>query len=131
MKKMPGDIILLCASYVHHKWRLYNTWFLKYKVQQTNFFVILGHFLLFHPSDNSENQNSEKLKKSRKILSFYTCVLQMTITWCMVHETWNATDIFLSFWTMLPYFGPCLEISSFYTKVPKIMIRWYMVPGGQ
>ena len=33
MKKMPGDIIL---SYIHvyHKWRSYDIWFLKYKVQQ-------------------------------------------------------------------------------------------------
>ena len=46
MKKMPGDTILL-NIHVYHKWRLYNIWFLKYKVQQTEIFDILGHFLPF------------------------------------------------------------------------------------
>ena len=36
---------------------------MKYKAQQTQFLVILGHFLPFHPSDQLENQNFEKLKK--------------------------------------------------------------------
>ena len=31
--------------------------------QQTECFAILGHFLPFHPPDNLENQNFEKLKK--------------------------------------------------------------------
>ena len=59
MKKMPRDIILL---YIHmyHKWRSYDIWFLKYKVQRTEIFVILGHFLPFQPLDNLENQNIEK-----------------------------------------------------------------------
>ena len=50
--------------------------FLRYKVQQTEFFVILGHFLPFYLPDNPENQNFEKLKTKTKkkhlnILSFY------------------------------------------------------------
>ena len=35
--------------HVHHKKRSYNTWFLKYKAQWTEFFVILDHFLSFYP----------------------------------------------------------------------------------
>ena len=56
MKKMTGDIIVL---YIHayHKWRPFDIWFLKYKVQQTEIFDILGHFLSFQPLDNLENQN--------------------------------------------------------------------------
>ena len=34
------------------------------KVQQTDFFVILGQFLPFHLPDNPENQTFEKLKKT-------------------------------------------------------------------
>ena len=45
---MPGDTILLYIP-VHHKWRSYDKWFLKYKVQQTEIFVILGHSLPFSP----------------------------------------------------------------------------------
>ena len=42
-KKMPGDIIFLYI-YVYHKWRLYDIWFLKYTVWQTEIFVISVHF---------------------------------------------------------------------------------------
>ena len=67
MKKMPGDIILLYI-HVHHKWRSYDKWFLKYKVQQTEIFVILGDSLPFLPPDNLENQNFEIEKN---ILRYY------------------------------------------------------------
>ena len=69
MKKMPRDIILL---YIHgyHKWRSYDMWFLKYKVPQTKFFVVLGHFLPFQPPDNLENQNF-KIEKKNLDISFY------------------------------------------------------------
>ena len=36
--------------------------FLKYELRQTEFFVILGHFLPFHSTNNPENQNFEKMK---------------------------------------------------------------------
>ena len=39
------------------------------------FFVILDHFLPFDPPNNPKNQNFEEME----ILSFYTCVPQMTI----------------------------------------------------
>ena len=55
-KNMPGDIILLYI-HVYHIWRLYEIWFLKCKVWQTEIFNILGHFLPFQPPDNLENQN--------------------------------------------------------------------------
>ena len=31
----------------------------------TDFFVILGHFLLFNPPNNLKNQNFEKMKKKK------------------------------------------------------------------
>ena len=49
--------------YVYHKSQSYDVWFLIYKVKQTEFFVILGHFLSFyHPSVPlmiPKNQNFE------------------------------------------------------------------------
>ena len=58
--------------------------------------------------------------------------------WDMVHDRCN----YFSFWVIFCPFNPltaqklkifkkwkkCLEISSFYICVPKIMIRWYSVP---
>ena len=39
-----------------------------------------------------------------EILSFYTCLQQMTIIWCTVPEIWSATDrIFF-------YFGPSFAL---------------------
>ena len=48
-------------------------------LSQTEFFVILGHFLSFDPLNNPNNQNLEKIKKTLQILSFYTCAPQMAI----------------------------------------------------
>ena len=43
-----------------------NVWFLRYKPQQAEFFVILGHFLPFNLPNNMKNQNFEKMKKMPK-----------------------------------------------------------------
>ena len=66
---MPGDIILLYI-HVYHKWRSYDTWFLKYKMWQTEIFVILGHFLLFQPLNNLENQNFNIEKNAYRYYNF-------------------------------------------------------------
>ena len=81
MKKTPGDIIL-SHIYVHHKWRSYDTWFLKYKLQQTEVFVILGNFLPFQPNGKLENQNFEIEKNtSRCYHSTY------------LHHKWQLYDV--------------------------------------
>ena len=49
-----GNIILLWI-HVHHKWRSYDIWFRKYKVLQTEVFVILCHFLPFQPLERLYN----------------------------------------------------------------------------
>ena len=83
LKKILGDNVLLYI-YVYNKWRSYDIWFLKYKAQQTQFLVILGHFLPFHPSDQLENQNFEKLKKNphtpRDIIILQMCTFEDP--WC-------------------------------------------------
>ena len=44
--------------------------------KQTEFFVILGHFLPFYPPDDPENQNFEKLKKTPgDIIILHMCTL--------------------------------------------------------
>ena len=61
MKKIAADIIIL---HVYQKPQSYEVWFLRYGVRQTEFFVILDHFLIFCPSNNPENQNFEKMRKA-------------------------------------------------------------------
>ena len=48
---------------VYHKWWSYDVWILRYGAQQTEFFIVLGYFLPFYPSNSWENQNFEKMKK--------------------------------------------------------------------
>ena len=60
----------------------------------TEFFVILGHFLPFPPTNSPKNENfQKKIKKTKNvgIPSFYTCVPQMTVIY-MVPEIWSMTD---------------------------------------
>ena len=40
-----------------------DVWFLRYEEQQTEFFVILHHFLHFNPLITQEIKNLKKLKK--------------------------------------------------------------------
>ena len=42
-------------THVYHKWQSYDAWFLRYRAQQTEVFVILEHFLLFYFPNNSKN----------------------------------------------------------------------------
>ena len=49
---------------MYHRRQSYDVWFMRYEVRETEFFVILGHFLLLYPTNNPKNLNFEKIKKS-------------------------------------------------------------------
>ena len=51
---------------------MYGFWYIMDDRQ--NFFVILGYFLPFYPSNNPENQNFEKMKKAPGDIIIYTSV---------------------------------------------------------
>ena len=106
-KNVKSDWRYYPFTHVHHKSRSYDAWFLRYKVQRTKFFVILGHFLPFCPPNNPKNQNVEKILKNLEILSFYTCVPQITIIQYMVPEKSSATNIIFGnfglFFALLPH----------------------------
>ena len=61
-------------SFAYHEWRSYDVWSLRYKVWGTN--------------------DIKKWEKCLEMLSFYTCVPQKMIIWCMVHEISKATIFF-------------------------------------
>ena len=92
--------------HMHHKSRSY-VWFLRYKVQRTKLFVILGHFLPFHPPNNPKNQNFEKIKKNTWKYDHFT----------FVYHKWWSYDVrllrvkhdrlnFLSLWAIYCLFNP-------------------------
>ena len=102
---------------------------------------------------NPKNQILKKWKKLMEIASFYTSVgiasfntsvPQIMIICYTLPEIWHMTDVtvifhFGLFFALLPPTSPKnenfkkkwkkgLEISSFYTCTPKIMISWCTVP---
>ena len=70
-------------TYVYHKWRSYDAWFLRYKVQRTASFVILGYFLSFDPPNN--------LKKSKFWKNEITTSKYYPFT--NVHHKWRSYDV--------------------------------------
>ena len=97
-------------THVYHKSRSYDVWFLRYKVQRTEFFVILGHFWPLTLLTTQKSKFWKNKKKWLVILSFYTSVPQMMIMWCMVPEVWSTTDRifchFRLFFDLLPPSSP-------------------------
>ena len=124
---------LKILSFYKHKWQSYDVWFLRYGVQQTEFFVILDHFLHFYPPNNPKNKNFEKMKKPPgDIIILHMCTINDNH---MTYGSWDIKcnrQIFLSFWTIFCTFIPLTtqkikilkkgknyqEILSFYTCVP-------------
>ena len=116
MKRMPEDTILLYI-HVHQKWRSYDIWFLKYKAQQTEIFVILGHFLPFYPTKNPKNQNFEKMKKTLEILSFYISVPKIMIICYIVPDmSCDRCNWDFSFWGI---FCPFISLTAQKIKISK------------
>ena len=127
-----------------NKWQSYDVYFLRYVAWQTEFFVILDCFLHFYPPNNPTKQNFKKMKKKpMDISSFYNSVPKLMIICCTIPEIQCVMDVIIfnfgSFFAFLPpnsqkyqnekkNLKKHLKISSFYIFVPKIMIRWYMVP---
>ena len=130
MKQFAGDIIILHICTNNHILP-YHVRFLRYGVRQKEFFVILGHFLLFAffpPSlpNDSKNQNFEKKWKSnwRYYPFIHTCKDHM------IYGSWNIRcnrQNFSSFWAI---FYPSIfypHIGSFtllWTQKIKILKKW-------
>ena len=149
MKKTPGDIIILHKSTKNHDHRLYCSWdmacdecncYLSFWVT----FCLFTHHPPSHPnSQKNENSKKKKKKKPGDIIILHMCTKthdhMLYYSWDMVRDRCNCC---FSFWAFDFPFTPvtaqkikisktwkkCLEISSFYTCIPKIMIRWCTVP---
>ena len=62
MKKTPGHIIISHKCTINYNHMTDGSF--KMKRDRQKCFVILGHFLPFHPTNNRKNQSFEKIKKS-------------------------------------------------------------------
>ena len=104
----------------------------------------MDYFLPFTPLTAQKMKISKKWKKNLEMSSFYTIVPKMMIIWYTIPKIWHVTDVML--FLILGYFlhfypltcpknenfkkmkKKHLEISALYTCVPKIMIKWCIVP---
>ena len=107
LKKWKNTWTYYHFTNVYHKWQSYDVWFLRYGVQQTEFFVILDHFLPFYPPNNPKNQNFEKMKKTPgDIIILHMCIINENH---MMYGSWDIKcdrQNFLSFWTIFSPFTP-------------------------
>ena len=104
------DIIILPLCTTNDDHMMYSSW----DMECDRIFVTLSH-LSFYYNNNLKNQNFEKMKETMEITSFYTCVPQMTIIWCMVSEKWSVTEFFL----VLDYFLPFYPLTTQKIKILK------------
>ena len=96
----------------------------------------MDHFLHFYPPKNLKNLNFEKMKKKTPgDITLHKCTKNHDhMLSCsknhdhMLYCSWD-TEIWYVMDGIIFHFGLThMEISSFYTGVPKIMIIWYTVP---
>ena len=121
---------------------MYGSWDMERDRQ--NFLSYWAIFWYFTPLTA---QNPKFWKKEKKAWRYnrFTQVYQKSWSHAMVFLGYGAWRMWLSFFILgyiLPFYPPrssksqnlkkkwqtCVEISSFYTCVPKTMIRWYTVP---
>ena len=69
MKEASGDEIILHMCTKNHN---HDVCFLRCGIQQTYFFLILGHFLPFDPPNNLKNQSFEKMEKMPEDIIIFT-----------------------------------------------------------
>ena len=94
---------------VYHKWQSYDIRFLRYQLQQTGFFCVLGPFFALLPLTAKKWKYKKKLKTWKKCLEIFTPLTARKVN---ISKKWKKH----------------LEISSFYRTVPKILIIGYTVP---
>ena len=93
-------------KHVYHKWKSCDVWFLKYKVWQIEFDVILDNFLPFNTSGDPKNKHFGKLKTNT--LRYYNFIhvcnkCQLNDICFLSYRGWR-TDFFISLGHFLPFY---------------------------
>ena len=143
MKKIPGDIIILHKCIKDHDHMIYCSWDMAHDGCNC-YFSFWAIFCPFTPLTTRKMKILKTYKKTPwDIIILYKCTQNhghmLYYSWDMARDRCKCS--FFYFGLFLPFYAPnssknqnfkkmkeCLEISSFYTCVPKIMIRWRTVP---
>ena len=142
LKKISGSIIILHKYIQDHDHMLYCS----LDMARNGFNCYFSFWVIFCPFISLAAQKikiKKKWKKIQEISSFHNCVPKIMIICYTSPERWCVMDVIIFhfglFFALLPLCQPkkskfyknekkLLEISSFYTSVPKIMIICYTVP---
>ena len=150
LKKIPGDNIILLKCTKNHDHMLYCSWDMVCAGCNC-YFSFWAVFYPFTPLAAPKMKISKKWKSTPEdIIILHWCTKnhdhRLYCSWDMAHDGCNW---YFLFWAIFCHFTPLaagkmkmskkikkhLKISSFYTSVPKIMIRWCTVRflryGGQ
>ena len=109
---------------------------------QTEFFVISDNFLSIYPLKTQKLKFWKNEKNAWKYYHFTQVYQKLGSCYTVPEVGRHGCNCYFSFWTYFCLFTPItawkmkiskkwkkhLQMSSFYTCVPKIMIIWYTVP---
>ena len=107
---------------VYHKLQSYDVWFLRYKVQGTEFSVDYFLPLWPPPPKNLENQNFDKMKKKKKqfleMLSFVPLLHKWKSydVWVLIYGVWQ-TEFLLTLDHFLPFYSPINPKNNNFDKI--------------
>ena len=96
-------------THVYHNWSSYRIWFLKYKVQLTEYFVILGHFSVLSHPPSLPPQQLGKLKYWK---------IEKKNTWRYYFTTRDECNFYFSFWAN---FCPFTHLTIQKIKMKKVL----------
>ena len=122
MKKIPGDFIISHKCTINDNHMMYDSWDMKCN---TEFLVILGHFLPFHPTNHPKTQNFGKMKKILEdsiILDKCTKnnYYMLCCSWDMAH---NICNCYFSFWAIFCLFT---SLAAWKIKIKKKHEKKYL-----
>ena len=109
---------------VYHKWQSYYVWSLRYEARQTELFYHCGPFLPFYPTNNSQNQNFQKVNKNTWRYYYFT---HMYHKW-QSYDEWflrcgvPRTKCFVILDCFLLFYPPNNSENSNFEKIKKIKI---------
>ena len=90
MKKASRDVIILHICTKNHNHMMYASWDMK--CTRHNFLSFCTICCPFLPLTTWKIKILKKWEKKLEISSFYNCVPQITIIWCIVPKLWSMAD---------------------------------------